>query len=180
MTEAKSAQGAAIPVGQAPEECYDAVTARPEAPATPVRPQQRQAAPAVNPAPSRPAQLTVGQWVRGRATVIAAFATMFLAIFAAGSLAMDVVRGFEERMYARMDERFDAMEQRFEARFRAIDQRFEALEAELEGLRKEVEAVRTDLEGLKEDVSALREEVALIRGAVVGLDPTADTWCPGP
>ena len=166
MTEAKAT---AIPAGQASTECYDAVAARPETPIAPVRPQPRQAAPAVNPAPSPTVQLALGRWVRTRATLIAAVATTFLAMFAAGSLAMDALRGFEERIYARMDARFDAMEVRFEALERGV----EALELEVRELRREMGA-------LNEDVSALREEVALIRGVVVGLDPTADTWRPEP
>ncbi len=174
MTKAKTAQGAAIPVGQAPEECYDAVTARPEAPATPVRPQQRPAAPTVKPAPSSTPHVALGRWVRTRATVIAAIATTFLAAFAAGSFAMDILRGFEERIYARVDERFEAMDQRFEAmdqRFEAMDRRFEALESDVAALRRDFEAFRIELDGLNEAVSALREDVALIRGAVVGLEP---------
>ncbi len=168
MTEAKAtAQGAAMPAGQVPEECYDAVAARPETPATPVRPQQRPAAPTVKPAPSSTPRVALGRWVRTRATVIAAIATTFLAAFAAGSFAMDVLRGFEERIYARVDQRFEAMDQRFEA----MDRRFEALASEVAALRRDFEAFRTELDGLKEAVSALREDVALIRGAVVGLEP---------
>ncbi len=132
----------------------------------------------MNTAPSRSAALTLGPWVRARATVIAAIATTFLAIFAAGSLAMEAFRGFEERIYARMDQRFDAIERRFEQRFEAMDQRFEALEADLETfkteVRRELDSLNENVSALRENVSALREEVALIRGVVVGLDPPAD------
>ena len=161
MTEAKAT---AIPAGQASTECYDAVPARPETPVTPVRPQPRQAAPAVNPAPSPTVQLALGRWVRTRATVIAAIATTFLAAFAAGSFAMDVLRGFEERLYARMDQRFEALEHRMDA----MEHRMEAMEQRVEAFQTEV---RGELDALKEEVSSLREEVGLIRGAVVGLQP---------
>ena len=141
----------------------------------------------MNAAPSRSAAQTFGPWVRARATVIAAIATTFLAIFAAGSLVMEAFRGFEERIYARMDQRFEAMEQRFDQRFEAMDQRFEALEADVAALRTDLETfkteVRRELDSLNENVSALREEVALIRGVVVGLDPPADhvsSAAPGP
>ncbi len=114
----------------------------------------------MNAAPSRSAAQTFGLWARARATVIAAIATTFLAIFAAGSLVMEAFRGFEERIYARMD------------------QRFEALEADLETfkteVRRELDSLNENVSALRESMSALREEVALIRGVVVGLDPPAE------
>ena len=143
------------------------MAARPEAPATPVRAQQRPAAPTVKPAPSSTPRVALGRWVRTRATVIAAIATTFLAAFAAGSFAMDILRGFEERLYARMDARFEAMEERFEA----MEQRMEAMEHRVEALELEVRDLRREVGALKEDVGSLREDVALIHGAVVGIEP---------
>ncbi len=184
MTEAKATTlDAGAPVGQTSTDCYDAVTPPSEDPASPRPERGRQPGSTrpMNTAPSRSAAQTFGLWVRARATVIAAIATTFLAIFAAGSLVMEAFRGFEERIYARMDQRFEAMEQRFEAmdqRFEAMDQRFEALEADLETfkteVRRELDSLNENVSALRESVSALREEVALIRGVVVGLDPPAD------
>ncbi len=125
----------------------------------------------MKPAPSSTPRVALGRWVRTRATVIAAIATTFLAAFAAGSFAMDILRGFEERLYARMDARFEAMEERFEARFEAMEQRMEAMEHRVEALELEVRDLRREVGALKEDVGSLREDVALIHGAVVGIEP---------
>ncbi len=124
-------------------------------------------------APSSPPVPSLWSWVRAHSSPIIAVGTMVLALFAVLGFFVSFMRGFEDRLNERMDQRFEGIEHRFEG----IEQRLTNLEAEVRILRQELNQVKDELNRVKDDLSQvkdnladLREEVALIRGVVVGIE----------
>lgn len=164
-----------------PAECYDPATDPPPQPVAPASPPPTGArvtasgpARVVNQsAPSSPPVPSLWSWVRAHSSPIIAVGTMVLALFAVLGFFVSFMRGFEDRLNERMDQRFEGIEQRFEG----IEQRLTNLEAEVRILRQELNQVKDELNRVKDDLSQvkdnladLREEVALIRGVVVGIE----------